>query len=540
MYENGGHRIGAIKGDIARLEEQRDEKMARSRQYGEVVAALGLTGAVDVDTFDANYAAVAAWIDDTHLGNRLVYYRVRSNVQVEPRTLHPQSLARKLQVRDDSPFYLWLDAELARRFDYACCDSMEQFRREKLAVTRNGQIKAGGERHEKDDRSALDDRSRYVLGWSNAAKIAALAKQERDLATRVLAVASQISALKNDVTGHEKVLGLWRQLAFYANFAELDWQPLVGAIDQLQRERDALAASSDVLRTLQEQFDALGVALQESDDVLHRTTREHAAQEEKLSTTQQARDDCAILVDATPEAAHAAYFPMLAGLQGEAALTIESCDKREKELRDDIQARLDAHAKTTQRLRDAIISAMRGYITAWPMDTREADATIEAAGEFKRMLDALQADDLPRFAERFKVLLNENTIREIAGFQSQLKRERETIRTRIDTINSSLQAIDYNPNRYIALEAETNLDADLRDFQQDLRSCTEGALTGSNDEAYSEAKFLQVKRIIERFRGREGSTEMDKRWTRKVTDVRNWFVFSASERWREDDREHEH
>jgi uncharacterized protein YPO0396 len=49
-----------------------------------------------------------------------------------------------------------------------------------------------------------------------------------------------------------------------------------------------------------------------------------------------------------------------------------------------------------------------------------------------------------------------------------------------------------------------------------------------------------VRRIIERFRGREGSTELDKRWTRKVTDVRNWFVFSASERWREDDQEHEH
>jgi uncharacterized protein YPO0396 len=33
---------------------------------------------------------------------------------------------------------------------------------------------------------------------------------------------------------------------------------------------------------------------------------------------------------------------------------------------------------------------------------------------------------------------------------------------------------------------------------------------------------------------------MDGRWTRKVTDVRNWFVFSVSERWREDDTEYEH
>ncbi|HEY7767666.1 SbcC/MukB-like Walker B domain-containing protein, partial [Longimicrobium sp.] len=43
-----------------------------------------------------------------------------------------------------------------------------------------------------------------------------------------------------------------------------------------------------------------------------------------------------------------------------------------------------------------------------------------------------------------------------------------------------------------------------------------------------------------RFRGRQGQTELDQRWTRKVTDVRNWFVFSASERWREGDSEYEH
>ncbi len=53
---------------------------------------------------------------------------------------------------------------------------MEQFRREKLAVTVSGQIKTGGNRHEKDDRHDLEDRSRYILGWSNEAKIALLRK----------------------------------------------------------------------------------------------------------------------------------------------------------------------------------------------------------------------------------------------------------------------------------------------------------------------------------------------------------------------------
>ena len=51
---------------------------------------------------------------------------------------------------------------------------------------------------------------------------------------------------------------------------------------------------------------------------------------------------------------------------------------------------------------------------------------------------------------------------------------------------------------------------------------------------------LDVKRIIERFRGREGHTDADRAWTRRVTDVRNWFTFSASERDRETDDEWEH
>jgi uncharacterized protein YPO0396 len=126
------------------------------------------------------------------------------------------------------------------------------------------------------------------------------------------------------------------------------------------------------------------------------------------------------------------------------------------------------------------------------------------------------------------------------GFQSQLRREAQEIRERIGIINTSLREIDYNQGRFILLEAQTSIDPEIRDFQHDMRACTENALTGSDDAAYSEAKFLEVTRIIERFRGREGTTELDKRWTRKVSDVRNWFTFSASERWRSDDTEHEH
>ena len=100
---------------------------------------------------------------------------------------------------------------------------------------------------------------------------------------------------------------------------------------------------------------------------------------------------------------------------------------------------------------------MTEYKEAYKLDTQDVDASVAALGEYQAMLAQLQADDLPRFEARFKELLNENTIREVAQFQSQLHRERETIRERVARINESLTQIDYNPGRFIALEAQVEL-----------------------------------------------------------------------------------
>ncbi|WP_395947253.1 SbcC/MukB-like Walker B domain-containing protein [Caedibacter taeniospiralis] len=213
---------------------------------------------------------------------------------------------------------------------------------------------------------------------------------------------------------------------------------------------------------------------------------------------------------------------------------------KEQELRGHLQKKIDNDARKLSVLQEKIVKAMSNYKNTYPLETQEADASVGAHYEYQAMLDSLQADGLPRFEARFKELLNENTIREIANFQSQLNRERETIKERIGQINHSLGQIDYNPGRYILLEAVATQDVEIRNFQTELRACTEGSLTGSEDAQYSEAKYLQVKHIIERFRGREGLADQDKRWTTKVTDVRNWFNFSASERWHEDDSEFEH
>jgi uncharacterized protein YPO0396 len=492
---------------------------------------------------DRCYAKVAEWVDQTHLRGRLVYFRVRAGVRGELPSLHPESLVRRLQVKPDSPFYDWIEREVAHRFDLACCRSQAQFCRENRAITLAGQIKAPGERHEKDDRHRIDDRRRYVLGWSNAEKIAALEKEAGRQETRLAELAGRISTLQKEQSSRRERLSILSKLGEYTDFRDLDWKPVAVVIARLEAEKRELEAASDLLKTLAGQLATLEAELKETEGQLDERKDKRSKTEQKISAAQDLQQQVQALLSETTEDISQRFLrleEMREDALGRQVLTVESCDNREREMRDRLQAGIDAEDAKIKRLTEKIIKAMTEYRGRWDLETREVDANLAAAPEYRSMLAQLRADGLPRFEGRFKELLNENTIREVANFQSQLARERETIRERIAQINDSLTRIDYNPGRYISLEAQMNLDADLRDFQAELRACTEDALTGSEDAQYSEAKFLQVKLIIERFRGRDEHSELDRRWTAKVTDVRNWFVFAASERWCEDHTEHEH
>ena len=493
---------------------------------------------------DAHYAKVAQWVDDTHLKGRLVYYRVREGGRSDRPPLHAQSLVRKIAIKPDSAFYAWLSHEVARRFDYACCSTQEQFRAEPKAITRAGQIKAAGERHEKDDRHRLDDRSRYVLGWSNTAKLDALEGKARLLEARLAEIGKQIGDLQKEQAAIRERLENLARLEEFQDFTELDWAASARDIARLGDERAKLEAASDVLAALTQQLKTLGEALATTEEQLIEHRDKRSKTEQKIADALALRRDAEGLMADAPDG-FGERVARLEVLQREMPatppLTVESCDARERDMRDGLQKAIDAEESRAKRVLEKVIDAMRSFSDRFPVETQEVDVAMGSAGEYRSLLQRLVADDLPRFEADFKRSLNENTIREIANFSSQLSKERETIKERIALINQSLTQIDYNPGRTITLEFQTTTDAEVREFQTELRTCLDCALQGEGqDSQYSEAKFLQVKHIIERLRGREGQTEQDRRWTAKVTDVRNWFVFAASERWREDGREHEH
>jgi len=508
---------------------------------------------------EAQYAKVAEWVNNTHLKGRLVYFKVPQAVRGGLPGLHPDSLVRKITVKPDSAFYNWLDRAVHERFDLACCSTQEQFRREDKAITRSGQIKSTL-RHEKDDRHHIEDRSRYVLGWSNANKLGALQVKARLLEDKLGRMGGLISACEAEKRAIDSQLSALDKIVEFQDYRELDWPSLALEIARLRLELEQIKAASDVLKTLIERLESLEKVLAATEKKLQEQIERRARTEQKIDEAQTLREHTVqTVIQLDAQAVSPAVLERLAQLQAESVagqtLTVELCGPVESELRDSLQRAMDAETLRANRLLGKISAAMSNFASEFPLETREMDVAIEAAGEYRKLLSQLALDDLPRFEAKFQELLKVNTIRELANFSTQLRMESDLIKERIDRINQSLVQIDYNPGRFIVLQAQKALDVEVRDFQTELRACLDGSLSGAltgavtgavtgapsaEDGQYSEAKFLQVKAIIERLRGRTGQTDQDRRWTAKVTDVRNWFVFAASECWHEDGREHEH
>ena len=487
-----------------------------------------------------HYDAVSEWINERHLGIKLVYYRVPAQLRQMPLSpLSDRTLFAKLEVKD-SPFSAWLDRELAHRADYECVDTMPEFRRAAKAVTQAGQIKGARGRHEKDDARRIDDRRYYVLGWDNQAKIDALLHQANRLQTRLRELDGRTNKVKGALSATRELATTLTLLAQFNGFSEIDWQASVNRIADLADEKQRLEEQSDELKRLSEELAVTAEEIKKAEQVKGKAQNSignlgglRKAAEEQLRATNT------VLEEPSAESMRASFPLAEARVRPRRLAAPEECDTCHMEVNDEIIKEIDRLVSRQNKIAARIVGKMGDFRKSYQLETAEFDDSVQSAGEYRALHGRIASDDLPRFESEFKTYLNTNTIRDLAGFHSQLSRQADLIKERIETINDSLVDIDYNPGRFIRLEPHPTVNVEIRDFRSDLRDCTSGSLGGDESDQYSEQKFLQVKALIERFRGREGQTEPDRQWTRRVTDVRNWFTFSASERWRTDDTEHE-
>lgn len=499
-----------------------------------------------------HYDSVAGWVNGRRLtfhgrggkpiGAKLVYERVaRQRVPLQTPGHQGLWLADCIEVKD-GPFHQYLMDELTKRADYRCAENLEEFRGQRRAVTREGQVRSG-ERHEKDDRHRVDDPRRWVLGWANERKIAALRDELIELQEKLAAATSELARLDAHRDGLQATLQALARIEEYRVWDDLDVEEATTRAADYDAERVRLLAGSsrleEIARALFDNDEQATVVGELIDNLTGRlATTAKAVKDARQNKT---RDD--EFVAAQPQellaAARSSYAALDARLRENRPTRAQACAETEVALSDDLHRRIDRLGGQLSGYALNLSQSMTEVLRRWPELRADMDANVDARQEFLAFRDRVATDDLPRFEAEFKEQLNKNAIQELAGFNNWLNRQASAIDERVDRINEALGAVPYNPGRCIRLEKELTTNQDVVQFRSDLRNLTSDSLALDGDQ-YSEQRFLDVKRIIERFRGRDNHAESDKTWTRRVTDVRNWFVFSASERDVETGEEWEH
>ncbi len=234
------------------------------------------------------------------------------------------------------------------------------------------------------------------------------------------------------------------------------------------------------------------------------------------------------------------YFPLIAAQFGDKKLNLNNLDQREKDFSRQYQGENGELKKLRSRqtsLRSAIERKMREIKEHSKAEYSEIAESIEARAEYGQKFVKLSSEDLKRHEARFKEELNKNTINSIAVFDNQLRKHEEDIEQKIKTINQHLHEIVYNAaqDTYITIQMDKTPNKEVRLFREELKKCYAHSFSNESD-LYSEEKYEQVRKILDRFASADSS---DKEWTNTVSDVRQWFEFNASERYRADQSEKE-
>jgi len=165
----------------------------------------------------------------------------------------PKRVPAKLVFDEEKPLTEWVKSEVVRRFSHTCCVDIQSLNQVDYGITRDGLIR-DGTRHVKDDRSQINDRSRYILGWNTQAKLAALQeafeaanRKVKDHEGRLAQATGQIKTLNAKIAAIREALQV-------EEFDSIDFRQEQKALDQLHTEQERLKKSSNKIQILEKEL----------------------------------------------------------------------------------------------------------------------------------------------------------------------------------------------------------------------------------------------------------------------------------------------
>lgn len=508
---------------VGELVEVKPEEAAWRGAAERVLRGLALS----VLVADDHYAALSAHVNDVDLGRRLVYLRAGRPDTAQAKALRPNSLVLKLNVREGS-FADWIRADLRQRFDYECVESVRAFRAApERALTREGQVKHSRARHEKDDRSRVDERGNWVLGFDNREKLALYEQQERELKAKVDTLEGQLATLRSQRTERAKRLLHCNTLA-NLQWQEIDVLPALERIKAIERQLKSIREGNVALHKIDAQLREQAELVEQASKALRKDELAQLEYERSIDNHGKqlaALEEDPSIVALTPSQqegldARFAALPEPVRLQ-----TVDAADRAvAKSIGNEVE-QINAGIADCIKFIEAQFAT---FSRNWRADAEGLDPSVAAAPDYFGKLARLETDGLPAHEQRFFELLQNQSHQNLTALSAYLANARKAILERMEMVNESLRQVPFNRgldfSTYLHIQPDDRQLPEVREFKQDILSVLNNAW--SDDPALAEERFVALRKLVDRLASQEPE---HRRWREAVLDVRLHVEFIGRE-----------
>lgn len=486
------------------------------------------------------YHQVNDYVNETNLKGRITYQRFKgftSLANMVHKNIPSNALVNKLAFKPKSIYGDWLEDSITNQYNYACVSDLKEFNLyDEKAVTKEGLIKLGKGKHEKDDRPHISKKENYVLGWDNKEKIRLLQNEwknlqekEKSAQTEILHIEQAIKILENQ---KESFADLFKQ---FTKFDDIDWKTFAEQIQEKEEQKTVLEKTNNRVQALQSQLEEVKRKLEQLSNVtLQNKEREIFQLLNEIEGIQKELVENKTLVEPFGYLDTSDFIrqnPAIASLtfsnfktiqhtfQKELTGKLAELDQNKRANEDEVKIKINSFKQPSPEITNKF-KDWRSDVSRLPESTHLA-----FIGEYQMLYKQLVNDNLPKFEKKFNEYLQETITNKVGDFRMFFENWSDSIKENIRLLNDSLKGIDFRDKdvkTYIQLVAPNRLSDEVKEFRTLLNQAIpnireiDASIDGRKNHFYNHIEPLISK--------------LDKEdWRKRVMDVRSWFSYKAEE-----------
>ena len=490
------------------------------------------------------YSKVNEYVNKTNLKGRIIYQRYSgftSLVSLTTKSISQNSLLNKIEFKSKNLYAPWLADIITNQYNYACVNDLLEFNRyDERAITKEGLIKFGRGKHEKDDRVHISKKENYVLGWDNKEKIANL---KRDL---ISIQELQLSNKKELKTNDEliKQLGTLRDDCFslfsnYSKYDDIDWQTYANQIQEKEEVKKKFEATNDKVKALQEQLTKVQSDLKSLVDNDIKNTDKAIFQLEEVTIKDINTDlklnqkllhsigkiDTTTFENTNRELLNISFSTVKtaqAKFQNDTSSKIGQLNTKKGSKESEVRIKINSFKQPDENITNKF-KDWRSDVNRLPDSTN-----LDFIEEYQIFYRKLIEDDFIRFEKKFNDYLQETITNKVGDFRMFFENWSESIKENINHLNESLRGIDFksSPVTYVQLVAPTKISNEVKDFRNLLHNAIPNFKElDSNIDGRKNHFNNNIEPLISKLE--------NEKWRKEVMEVRSWYSYKAEEFYKE-------